>query len=798
MVNNKFFKALYPMKISLIYSLVGCIWFLFSDRMINLFVQEPVLMNRLQAGKNWFFVLITSGFLYHFLSRGMSRLLHSEKTVQLHETLLGQMEYKVLTAQPLEEEILPFLTEQLVNTLGYASALIGITEPDGSASLRASAGVFDNSQNRLEIRWDDTPLGQGSFGQCIRTGKNQAYNIQGNPRFRAWAALFERLNIHSVMALPLLIQGQPIGALVLFSRQPNFFDASRGSQLEHFAFQVAIAYTTARLKAHLERYHLLYEHSRDILLFLHPDGQIIDANLAATLTYGYSREELLSLRVHDLRTAETLSTLHTQLQDACSEGILFETIHRRKDGTPFPVEVNSLGASLNGVNVLLSIVRDTTERKQTQAALQLSEMRYREMFENMSNAVAVYGVLDSGKSFIFKEFNRAAEKIEKISRENVLGKSPLDVFPNLKEFGLINVFSRVWQTGKPESFPTSFYQDHRIMGWRDYYIYKLNSGEIVAIYEDVTAQKQAEESVWLEKERAQVTLHSIGDAVITTDILGNIDYLNPVAQKLTGWSDAAAHGLPLLTVFNVVNDLTNVVPENPVEKCMNLNQSVKGTDHIRLIHRAGNTIEIENSAAPICDRHGKTIGAILVFRDVSDKQNLVRELSHQAQHDALTGLPNRLLFNDRLSQALTHARRNNLKIAIVFLDLDHFKIINDTLGHNVGDLLLQAVSKRLQRHLREGDTIARQGGDEFLILLPDLLDNADAAIIAKKILHSFAEPFTLDEHEVFITPSIGISLYPSDGDTLETLVKHADAAMYRTKELGRNSYQFYDSVAEGP
>jgi diguanylate cyclase (GGDEF)-like protein/PAS domain S-box-containing protein len=791
MKKNEFFKALFPLKISLIYSLIGCIWFLFSDNLINLFVQNPILKYQLQKSEKWFFVLITAGLLYYYLARGMARFLHSEKALQLHETLLREMEYKVLTAQPLEEEILPFLTEQLVSTLGYASALIGITEPDGSASLRASAGVFDNSQNRLEIRWDDTPLGQGSFGQCIRTGKNQAYNIQGNPRFRAWSALFERLNINSVMALPLLIQGQPIGALVLFSQQPNFFDASRGSQLEHFAFQIAIAYTTAHLKARLERYHLLYEHSRDILLFLHTDGQIIDANLAATLAYGYSREELLSIRVHDLRAAETLSTIQTQLRGACREGILFETIHRRKDGTPFSVEVNSLGASLNGVNVLLSIVRDITERKQVQEALQLSELRYREMFENMSNAVAVFGVLDSGKRFIFKEFNRAAEKIEKISRDNVLGKSPLDVFPKLKEFGLINVFSRVWQTGEPETFPTSLCQDHRIMGWRDYYIYKLNSGEIVAIYEDITAQKQAEESVWLEKERAQVTLHSIGDAVITTDIMGNIDYLNPVAQKLTGWSDAAAKGLPLMTVFNVVSDLADQVPENPVEKCMNLNQSVKGADHIRLIHRAGNSVEIENSAAPICDRHGKTIGAILVFRDVSDRQNLVRELSHQAQHDALTGLPNRLLFNDRLTQALSHARRSNLKIAIVFLDLDHFKLINDTLGHTVGDLLLKAVSERLQRHLREGDTIARQGGDEFLILLPDLLDNADAATIAKKILHSFVESFTLDEHEVFITPSIGISLYPSDGETLETLVKHADAAMYRTKELGRNNYQFY-------
>ena len=793
MANNKLSNVAYPLKISLIYTLVGCIWVESSDRLINLLVQDPILMNYLQAGKDWFFVIATAGVLYHLVYRGISNRLNSEKALLQYETLLRQIEHKILTSQPLEEEILPFLTEQFVNTMGYASALIGITEPDGSVSLRASAGVFGNSVNRIEIRWDDTPLGKGAFGQCIRSGKCQAHNIQGNPQFRAWAHLFEQVNIRSVIALPLKIQEQPFGALLLFSQQPNFFNDSRRSHLEHFAFQVAIAYTAVHIKTRLEHYHLLYEHSRDILLFIHFDGQIIDANLAAIRAYGYSREELLSMRIHDLRAPETLSTIHAQLRGAIREGILFETIHLRKDGTTFPVEVNSLGATLNSGSVLMSIVRDRTERLKVQAALQQSEVRYREMFENMSNAVAVYEVMDSGHSFRFKEFNRAAEKIEKISRENVLGKSPLDVFPNLKEFGLISVLSRVWDTGEPESFPTSFYQDHRIMGWRDYYIYKLNSGEIVTIYEDVTAQKQAEESVWSEKERAQVTLHSIGDAVITTDIMGNIDYLNPVAQNLTGWSDAAAKGLPLLTVFNVISDVTGEVPENPVERCMQQNRNVTGADHTRLIQRVGGSIEIENSAAPINDRQGNTIGAILVFRDVSDKQNLLRELSHQAHHDALTGLPNRLLFIDRLTQALAHARRNKHNIAVIFLDLDHFKVINDTYGHDVGDLLLRSVSVRLQNLLREGDTVARQGGDEFLILLPDLIHNAHAATVAQKILHSFSESFSLEQHEVIVTPSIGISLYPRDGDTLETLVKHSDAAMYHAKELGRNNYQFYNT-----
>lgn len=188
---------------------------------------------------------------------------------------------------------------------------------------------------------------------------------------------------------------------------------------------------------------------------------------------------------------------------------------------------------------------------------------------------------------------------------------------------------------------------------------------------------------------------------------------------------------------------------------------------------------------------------LYIIRDVSERKQAEEAFSYQSHHDALTGLPNRILFNDRLTQSLAQAsrrKRKRQKVAVLSLDMDRFKLINDSLGHTIGDKILQATSLRLKGSLREGDTIARQGGDEFIILLPELSQEKDAVVVAQKILDVLAEPFTLDTHEVFITASIGISLYPADGDDSESLIKHADTAMNHAKTLGRNNYQFFTSA----
>jgi diguanylate cyclase (GGDEF)-like protein len=196
------------------------------------------------------------------------------------------------------------------------------------------------------------------------------------------------------------------------------------------------------------------------------------------------------------------------------------------------------------------------------------------------------------------------------------------------------------------------------------------------------------------------------------------------------------------------------------------------------------------------DLSGKAIGFRGIVRDIDERKKAEATILHMAYHDALTGLPNRLLFNDRLNVAMAAAQRNNKRFGVMMLDLDKFKLINDSLGHDIGDQLLQSVGDRLRGRLRKSDTVARMGGDEFMLLLPEINQREDAEVIAKKIVDSFQRVFVLGSHELKITTSIGIAVYPESGLDFDTLKKNADIAMYKAKEQGRNNFQTYNEILE--
>jgi len=304
-------------------------------------------------------------------------------------------------------------------------------------------------------------------------------------------------------------------------------------------------------------------------------------------------------------------------------------------------------------------------------------------------------------------------------------------------------------------------------------------------------RKSMEEALFVEKERAQVTLNCIGDAVASTDISGNITFLNLIAEKMTGWSRQEAAGRPITEVFRILDATSRETTPNPMETAVGQNQTVHLPSNCILVRRDGFEIPIENSVAPIRDREGRATGAVIVFRDASAAQAMAQQMAHSAQHDFLTGLPNRMLLNDRVSQAITLAPRHLKKVAVLFLDLDGFKHINDSLGHPIGDKLLQSIAKRLVHCVRGSDTVSRQGGDEFVVLLSELAQPEDAAITARRLLQAVAEAHSIDQHDLHVTTCIGVSIYPDDGFDAETLIKNADTAMYQAKENGRQSYQFF-------
>lgn len=396
---------------------------------------------------------------------------------------------------------------------------------------------------------------------------------------------------------------------------------------------------------------------------------IVVFNPAAEKIFGYREEEILGQPLNKLIPARFQIQHRQDVQQFKKEGIMARSMNSlgeltgvRSNGQEFPFEASISKIEIEGKSIFTAILRDISERKRMERELRENEARLKEMFENLDSGVAIYSVSSDGQDFFFSGFNRAAERIDQILRGDLIGKNLKEVFPSVTEFGLLEVLKRVWVTGKAEHFPASFYADGRIAGWRDNYVYKLASGEVVAIYNDLTKEKQAEEKM--------------------------------------------------------------------------------------------------------------------------------RRLAH---YDQLTDLPNRTLLADRIQQMLATAKREKQVAALLFIDLDKFKPVNDEFGHDAGDLLLKAVANRLRSCVRESDTISRIGGDEFIILLPNLEVESAALHVAEKILHAVSQPYVLLDHNIEISASIGVALYPEDGNNEKNLIKHADDAMYRAKEQGKNCIASYSS-----
>jgi diguanylate cyclase (GGDEF)-like protein/PAS domain S-box-containing protein len=325
----------------------------------------------------------------------------------------------------------------------------------------------------------------------------------------------------------------------------------------------------------------------------------------------------------------------------------------------------------------------------------------------------------------------------------------------------------------------------------------------VVVFRDVSRRHAAElalqsseetimantEALFAEKERAQVTLKSIGDAVISTDFRGRVSFLNIVAEKMTGWTQDDAAGRSLDEIFALIDTSTRERIACPTMQAIIEDRTVGIDAACVLIRRDGVEVAIEASASPIHDKHGGVAGAVMVAHDVTAARDLSIKLARLALHDNLTGLPNRNLFSDRLHQALVRAQRNVNWVALLFIDLDQFKPVNDSLGHAIGDKLLQAVAQRLLTCVRSSDTVGRFGGDEFVILLADVAHAEDAEICADKVLEEIKTPYQIAGHKLDISASIGIACFPEDATESDTLLKYADIAMYQAKYAGRNDYQ---------
>lgn len=312
------------------------------------------------------------------------------------------------------------------------------------------------------------------------------------------------------------------------------------------------------------------------------------------------------------------------------------------------------------------------------------------------------------------------------------------------------------------------------------------------LLDEIAQRKLVERKLSEQKERAQVTLASIGDAVVTTDAHGNVVYLNPVAESLTGWQASEARSKPIGEIMRLVNETTHLSVENPALACLRKNARAITNNANLLIRRDGSEIPVSDSAAPIHDRDHNTVGAVLVVHDVTTERRLTQQLSYQVSHDALTGLVNRQEFERRVTRVLDSAKSEGTEHVLLFLDLDHFKQVNDTSGHAAGDELLRQIAELFKKTTRQRDTLARLGGDEFGLLLErcTLLQAENIARTLLSLINGFEFEWQGQRHCIGL--SIGMVAIDQESTNLSTVFNAADAACYDSKHSGRNRYSIYN------
>ncbi|NMB20784.1 MAG: diguanylate cyclase [Firmicutes bacterium] len=407
------------------------------------------------------------------------------------------------------------------------------------------------------------------------------------------------------------------------------------------------------------------------------------------------------------------------------------------------------------------------------------------VFDNNPSAIIIYDVLGDGTSghdYIIKSVNAAALEIERWREEDVLNQ-PLGLMrPGVEEFGILDTFRNVWKTGETAYYPAHVYREDEEHRWFENIVFKLNTGEIVAVYTDVTEVKLAELALFAEKEKLKVTLYSIGDAVIATDIHGRVELMNPVAENLTGWTQESAIGQPLTKVFDIYNERTGEPCENPVEKVLQTGEIVGLANHTVLKAKDGTQSAIDDSAAPIRNEEGDLLGVVLVFRDVTEIKEREARITYLTYRDSLTGLYNRTFFEEEYKRL---DKEPYYPLTLVMGDLDGLKLMNDAFGHHTGDEALNKIADIIRSCCRQTDLVFRWGGDEFVILMPNTTEAQGERICERiKIL---ADGTYVADTKLGI--SLGCATKLNHADSRSEILRLAENNMFKSKLLGAKSYR---------
>jgi diguanylate cyclase (GGDEF)-like protein/PAS domain S-box-containing protein len=681
--------------------------------------------------------------------------------------------------------------------------ILRLVSDDGAMLVPAAMWHPDPDIRTLlrEARIGPHEVGEWLPGVVMRTGEAvliPAFDSDEERRRRPGEdTFFHQHDLHSMLIVPLRVRGEMIGTLAVSRMTPDrpYTDDDRDF-LQDLADRAAQAVDNARLYRRAieaeDKFRTLVEHIPAATFTIGVDGK-----------YRYMSpqiERLLGYPVDRWDDGAAFWTTIVHPDDLTA--VVAEDVRTDQTGDPFDMEYRYIaaGGRIVWVRNQTELLRgpdgdprfwqgymiDVTERKLAEQRLSEAEDQYRTLVEH-SPAVIFTSDIDVESTPLYM-----SPQIEQM----------LGYPPNVWTSGAIwdqiihpddhaRVTALDEETGRTfEPFDIEFRviaSDGRLVWVRNYSVAVCDDSGKPLYWQgyliDITAQKQAEEAIRLQ---AQL-LDAVGQAVVATDTSGRITYMNHAAEILYGWTEAETLGRNLLDVTTPPETRDQAVD---IMRRLAAGETWEG--ELLLQRRDGSVFPAHVTDSPVIDDSGTVMGVIGVAADISERKRLEQQLLHQAFHDALTGLPNRNLFLDRTRHALTLSRRLDQAVAVLFLDLDNFKIVNDSLGHDIGDQLLVTTAERIQGCLRDGDTAARLGGDEFAVLLENLATVEDAAGVAARLLETLRRPLYLDGHEMFVTPSIGIAVGTSSDAQAEDLLRDADVAMYIAKHNGRARYEIFE------
>ena len=538
-----------------------------------------------------------------------------------------------------------------------------------------------------------------------------------------------------------------------------------------------------------ERYRTLVEHAPEAIVVLDPaTGHFADVNQNATRLFGLPRAALLALGPIELsapvqpdgRSAEHAASVYIEAA-LRGETPVFDWVHRNSDGHDLTCEIRLVRLRSGTRWLVRGSILDIAERKRIEAALRESEAKFAAVFRVCPESISISSV-DAG---VYVDVNDAYEQVFGYRRERVLGRSALDLGIWVDALERRELVRRLERERIVQDFDASIRRADgeiriaRMSGG----MLELNGRRcVIMVVRDVTRQKEQEEALRL----AARVFESTAEGILITDPRSRIVAVNQAFTELTGYTEEDVRGRQPSLLASGRHDRRFFD-----EMWEGINRSGRWHGEVWNRTQAGEVRPYLITISALRDDHGTVLNYVGVLRDISTIKQSQQQLEYLANYDGLTGLGNRNLFYTRLKVGLEKAARHRRQLAVVFVDLDNFKVINDTLGHDVGDVLLAEIAKRIKSCVRQEDVVCRLGGDEFTVYIEDFVDAQALVGTAQRLTQAVSESCRISGHDIFVTASVGISIYPNDGQTMSELLRNADTAMYKAKEQGKNGFQFF-------